>query len=174
MPRARKSSKWHIIEEVPFLRPLYLFSLKSKAFLQEVVGRPSLLLGGLAVGILAQGQLTPRPTLEVGALLTVSTLFLLFLILEGQKAGLSPRQLLIKALFFLFLLAIGGWCRRPSSLVPSLLLYGAAALLFLLALGDEGENIQEEGPPLIEVRNSISSERAKANEPFRIVNPRNI
>ncbi|MFQ6001441.1 MAG: ArnT family glycosyltransferase, partial [Anaerolineae bacterium] len=110
------------------------------------MGKPSLLLGGLGLGILAQGQLTPRPTLEVGALLTVSTLFLLSLTLERQKAGLSSRQLLIKALFFFFPLAIGLWCRTLPSLVPSLPLYGLATLLFLLALGGKEENIQEEEP----------------------------
>ncbi len=146
MPRARKSSRWHIIERAAILRPLYLFALKSRAFLQGVVGKPSLLLGGLGLGILAQGQLTPRPTLEVGALLIVSTLFLLSLVLDRQKVGLSPRQLLIKALVFLFPLAIGLWCRTIPSLVPSLPLYATSALLFLLAVGGEGENIQEEEP----------------------------
>ena len=110
------------------------------------MGKPSLLLGGLGLAILAQGQLTPRPALEVGALLTVSTLFLLSLILDRQKAGLSPRQLLIRALFFSFPLAIGIRYRTPPSLAHALPLYGIATLLFLLALEGEEENIQEEEP----------------------------
>ncbi len=146
MPKARKSSGWQGIEGATLLRPLHLFSLKSRAFLQGGVGKLSLLLGGLGLGILAQGQLTPRPTLEIGALLTLSTLFLLTLTLERQKAGLSPRELLIKALFFSLPLAVGLWCRTLPSSAPSLPLYGTAALFFLLALGGEGENIQEEEP----------------------------
>ena len=106
MPRVRKSSRWHIIEEAALLRPLYLFPLKSRAFLPGVVGKPSLLLG--AWGSYAQDQLTPRPTLEVGALLTLFTLFLLISYLDRQKAGLSLRKLLIKALI-----------PRPKSTTPS-------------------------------------------------------
>lgn len=146
MSKARKSSRGPSIEGATFLRPLRLFSLKSRAFLQGVVGKPSLLLGGLSLAILAQGQLTPRPTLEAGALLTVSALFLLSLTLERRGAGLSPRQLLIKALFFFLPLAVGLWCRTLSSLLPSLPLYGASALLFLLALGGGVENVPEEEP----------------------------
>ncbi len=124
---------------------LYPFNLKSRAFLQGVVGKPSLLLGGLGLAVLAQGQLTPRPTLERGALLTVSTLFLLSLILERQKGGLSPHQLLIKALFFSLPLAVAIRYRTPQSLSHSLPLYGIAILFFLFALGGE-ESSQEEEP----------------------------
>lgn len=131
MCRARKSSRWHTLERAPLLRRLYLFSHKSKAFLQGVVGKPSLLLGGLGLGVLAQGQLTPRPALEVGALLILSTLFLLSPTLERRKAWLSPRQLLIKALFFFLPLTIGLWCRTLPSLLPSLPLYATSALLFI-------------------------------------------
>lgn len=146
MCRARKSSRWHTLERAPLLRRLYLFSHKSKAFLQGVVGKPSLLLGGLGLGVLAQGQLTPRPALEVGALLILSTLFLLSPTLERRKAWLSPRQLLIKALLFFLPLTIGLWCRTLPSLLPSLPLYATSALLFLLALEGEGGNLQEEEP----------------------------
>lgn len=129
------------LEGAPLLRPLYLLSLKSRAFLQGVVGKPSLLLGAWELSPIR--KLTPRPILELGALLTVSTLFLLSLTLERRRAGLSPRQLLIKAFLFFFPLAIGLWCRTLSSLAPSLPLYGIATLLFLLALAGEGENVQE-------------------------------
>jgi len=128
---------------IVLLRPLYL--LKSRAFLQGVVGKPSLLLEGLGLGVLAQGQLTPRPTLEVGALLTISTLFLLSLALERRRAGLSPRQLLIKALLFFFPLAIGLWWRTLPSFALSLPLYGMATLFFLLSLGGK-EDLQKEEP----------------------------
>lgn len=128
--------------EAPLLRSFYL---KSRAFLQEVVGKPSFLLGGLGLAVLAQGQLTPRPTLERGALLTVSTLFLLSLILEGLKGGLSPRRLLTTALFFSLPLAVGIRYRTSPSLSHSFPLYGLAILFFLFALKGE-ESCQEKEP----------------------------